>query len=285
VGSAVEKVRRGRKALITKGLPAIDYVVAEKLADDDGLEYRAMVDLGNAYPDSFAARIIPRLFDPNVQVQRNVISLLGDLKRSDARDPFLSMLARPEQRRHWTRIIQALGNLGDPAAAPAIRPFLADSLERRRIVACVALGALKDTTSVAGIAVLLDDPMLTVRSAALAAAVSFGAAAVDPLIARFAVQRAHRAILTQTLGRTAATLRGKADAPSRTAFAAARTALLAELDRSAAEEDAPARAAAVAALLNLKDPEVQGRVRERMRTETDPLVKRSYDRARPAVRE
>ncbi len=280
VGSAVEKVRRARKALMTKGIAAVEYAAREKLAGDDGLEYRALVDLGKAYPDSFAARIIPRLLDPNPQVQRNVISLLGEIKWSDARDPLIALLARTDQKRHWTRTIQALGTLGDPAAASSIRPFLADSLERRRIVACVALAALKDTTSVGRIAALLDDPLLTVRSAALAAVVSFGAAAVDPLVARSAVQPTHRAILTQTLGRIAAALRDQTDAPSRKAFVASRTALLAELDRSTGEADAPARAAAVSFLMGLGEPALLDRVARKMSDEKDPLVRRAYERAR-----
>ncbi len=283
VGSAVEKVRRGRKALMAKGIAAVDYVAREKLADDDGLAYRAMVDLGQAYPDTFAARILPRLLDSNVQVQRNVISLLGDLKRKDARDPLLAMLGRDDQRKHWTQVIQALGTIGDPAAAPAIRPYLADSLERRRIVACVALAACKDTTAVPELAARLDDPALTVRSAASAAVASFGASAAGPLIARLADGTEHRAILTQTLGRIAAVLKDKTDAPSRMQWAASREALLAELDRSMKEGNPPARAAAVAAVMSLGDAASLERAARAMRAEEAPLVRRAYERARTST--
>jgi HEAT repeat protein len=285
VGSAVEKVRRARKALIAKGVPAIDYVVQEKLASDDGLAYRAMVDLGQAYPDQVAARVIPRLLDPNVQVQRNVISLLGEMKRRDARDPLLSMLARADQKKHWTRIIQALGTIGDPAAAPSIRPFLGDPVERRRIAACVALGALKDTTSVGAMTALLDDSQLTVRSAASAAIVPFGTVAVDPLVAHLGAAPAHPAVATRTLGTIAAGLRAKDDAGSRKGLAGCRTALLTELDRSIAPADPAARAAAVTALMGLNDPAVRDRVAGKMQGEADPLVRRAYERARPANRE
>ncbi len=92
VGSARDKVARARKALKTKGVPAVDYICREKLNSEDGLEYEAMIDLARAYPDAFTARILERLLDPKEQVQRNVIGLLGDLKRADARLPLTAML-------------------------------------------------------------------------------------------------------------------------------------------------------------------------------------------------
>ena len=69
VGSAREKVRRARTALKARGLEAVDYVVAEKLETRSGLEYRAIEELAKAYPDSFAARIMPRLADDDEQVE------------------------------------------------------------------------------------------------------------------------------------------------------------------------------------------------------------------------
>jgi HEAT repeat protein len=278
VGSARDQVARGRKALKTKGMAAVDYVCREKLNSEDGLEYEAMIDLARAFPDSFTARILPRLLDPKDPVQRNVIGLLGDLKRTDARIPLTKMLSIQKQEKHWNRVIQALGKIGDPAAAPAVRPFLRDKLERRRIVTCVAIAALKDTTSVGTLTELLGDPILTVRAAALQAVRSFGTAAAEPLAQRLAGSPRNRDVAVQTLGRVAIDLKEKSDPASLRARGLARRTLAAELDRTGVR-DALCRASAVTTLLKLGGPETLDLVRARMADEYDPLVLRAFEKA------
>lgn len=278
VGSARDLVARARKALKTKGVAAVDYVCREKLDSEDGLEYEAMIDLARAYPDSFTARILPHLIDPKEQVQRNVIGLLGDLKRTDARVPMTAMLTMPKQEKHWNRVIQALGRIGDPAASPVLRPYLADKQERRRIVTCVALAALKDTISMPALCARLGDPLLTVRAAAHQALRSFGAASVAPLVARLGGTPGNRDVTVQTLGRVAVDLKEATDPAAKRARAAARRTLAAELDRTG-QEDALCRAAAVSALLKLGEPEMLELVRCRMLDEYDPLVLRTYEKS------
>ena len=279
VGSARMKVRTARAALKTKGIPALDYVVGEELASDDGLGYRAILELGQSYPDSLAKRIIPRLFDPKEQVQRNVIGLLGDLKRKEAEPTFYAMLADRRQEKHWTRVIGTLGRLGDPAAAPTLRPYLADKLERRRIATCAALAALRDTASIGGIVSLLDDPMLTVRAAASQALRTFGTAAVAPLAQSISASPRPRAVSIETLGRLALAMKDSTGVVQVQARGTARTALMGALDRSIAQKDPEARASAAAALLKLGEPEIREFVRLRTLDESDPLVKRSCEKA------
>lgn len=279
VGSARMKVRTARAALNTKGIPALDYVVREQLGSDDGLVYRAILELGQVYPDSFAARIVPRLFDPKEMVQRNVIGLIGDLKRKEARGTLIAMLGERKQEKHWTRVIQALGRIGDPAAAPAIRPYLRDRLERRRIVTCAALAALKDTTSIAPIAGLLDDPLLTVRAAASAALRSFGARGVETIARSIDTSARPRSVAVETLGRIAVALKDSTSVAMLQAKGRARATLMSALDRGIARSDPEVRAAAAAALLKLGEPEMKEYVRLRTLDETDPLVKRTCEKA------
>ncbi len=239
VGDARERVQRARKALLTKPHEAMLFGVAKRLDTQDGLVYPVLLDVGQAQPDSFAARIIPRLRDPDQFVQRNVISLLGEMKRKDARIPMESMLVDRAQEKHWARLISALGNIGDPAARPAVRPFLHDAKERRRLASTVALAALKDTLSIPDLVLLLDDPMLTVRSAAYTALGAFGAEAVEPLVARLqdagapARPVAHRSLLVRTLGQITCAIPDTAGAQALAARAVGRKALMAELDRAA----------------------------------------------------
>jgi HEAT repeat protein len=280
VGSARGKVRRARAALKAKGLEAVDYVVAEKLETRGGLEYRAIEELAKAYPDSFAARIMPRLADDDEQVRRNVIGLLGDLKCREACAPLTDMLRKKTHERDWIRIIRALGRIGDPEVSSVLRPFLRDEQERRRIYAVAALASLKDTAAVETLTRLLADPLLTVRAAAFSALRSLGAPAVVPIVDRLENDPPQRSALVRTLGRVAVSLRDSVDVPSVQARAVARRTLMAELDRSIDARDAPTRAATVAALVGLGGPETLDFVRLRMQDESDPLVLRTFEIAR-----
>lgn len=282
VGSAREKVRRARLALSAKGIAALDYVVAEKLATVGGLEYRAIESLAGDYPDSFLVRLLPRLSDPDERVRRNVIGLLGGLRRSEACVPLIEMLHERSCQEHWTRIIQALGRIGETEVAgrdvrAALRPLLRDGQERRRIYTAAALRALADTTAIPALVALLDDPQLTVRAAAHSALRGFGAAAVSAIEARLAQDPAHRATLVRTLGRVAAALRDSSDAVSLTARGLARGTLLGELRRR--PQVAAARAAAVDALVALGGQATLREVELQLADESDPLVRRTYELA------
>ncbi|MBM3286046.1 MAG: hypothetical protein FJY88_01635 [Candidatus Eisenbacteria bacterium] len=298
VGSAREKVRRARKALSTKGREAIEYVLREKMASDDGLEYRAILEVGQTDPELFTRRILARLDDPNGQVQRNVIALLGEMTRKEGRLPLEGLLSRAEQEKNWTRVVQALGRIGEPVSAPAIRPFLGDPSERRRIAACVALASIKDTLSVSAMAALLDDPLLTVRSAASSALQSLGAAAVAPTAETLGgagggrpagesdPAREHQIrVKVETIGKIMVALEGKADERSLRARRLAVETLLAEMDRlpphapATAASAGAARAAAIGALMKAGDEKTKEAVAARMKGETDPLVLRTYEMA------
>ncbi|MEZ4649879.1 MAG: HEAT repeat domain-containing protein [Candidatus Eisenbacteria bacterium] len=190
VGSAREKVRRARMALVARGMPAVEYAVGasgpyedgEPLLTDQGLVYRTLQELANAYPDSFGVRLLPRLADPKEQVKKNAIALLGDMKWKPARERLEALLADPDAKKHYNRTIQALGKIRDPEAAPSIRPFLADSLERRRILSLEALKFLGDDASAPAFVGRLSDPYFTVRSAAMSGLAAFREASVDPLL-------------------------------------------------------------------------------------------------------
>ncbi len=282
VGSAREKVARARKALVTKGIPAVDYVVAEKLSTRESLEYRAIEDLSKAYPDSFAARVLPLLASDIPQTQRNVISLLGNLKRAEARAPMEAMLRDRKQERRWTQLIGALGMIGKPESAPALRPFLRDPLERRRIVTVGALRDLKDSTSVPQFVTLLGDPVFTVRAAAREVLRSFGASSIAPLCAELngaGSLAGQRRIALHTLGVLAAALRDSTGERAVEARGLARRTLMAALDGPWAMGNAPARAAAVEGLAILGGDPTLDFLRLRMQDEADPLVRRAYERA------
>ncbi len=316
VGSAREPVRRARAALIARGMESIEYAFTEHLATRSGLEYRTLEALGKAHPDSAAARILPRLQDPDPQVRRNAVSLLGDLGRVEALESMAAMLADRHEEKLWVPLIRSMGVMGDIRAAPDIHPFLGDPEERRRIYAADALKSLRDTTAIHRLVDLLDDPMMTVRSAASAALVSFGSEPVRAIASRLhqtdegprprtgrrtegagkAGPVGNRMVWIRTLGRIAVSLADSIGTADIEARAIARRALVQELQRYpgaagdpratvATLSDGASRAAAVEALLALEDEETARIVRLHMEDEPDPLVRRTYELATGADRQ
>ena len=279
VGSAREKVRRARAALIAKGAEALDYIFAEKLATQEGLEFRAISALARAHPDSFAARALAQLPQAEEAELRNVIALLGEIQWEPAVEPLGALLEQEAYESHWTRTVHALGRIGSLDGAPAVRPFVSADEERRRIYALAALASMRDSVSIPEIAGALSDPLLTVRAAALRALRPFGAAAAGPLCAQLARKSGHRLAQVRALGELAVALRDSSDAASLAARRCARRALMAELERPL-EASAPAtRAAAAEALLALGDQETRDEVRRMLVDESDPLVWRTYELA------
>jgi HEAT repeat protein len=129
------------------------------------------------------------------------------------------------------------------------------------------------------IAALLDDPMLTVRAAASLALRSFSAPAVAPIAKMILASPRPRSVAVETLGRIAFAVKDSTSASTVRARGVARSTLMSALDLGIAQNDPELRAAAASALLKLGEPEVKEFVRLRTLDETDPLVKRSCERA------
>ncbi|MDP8228829.1 MAG: HEAT repeat domain-containing protein [Candidatus Electryoneaceae bacterium] len=203
VGSARESVRRGRKALLTKGVDAIIWVIDNKLDTRSGLEYRAIEPLIKEYPDTAMALLIDHLDSVDEeQPLKNIISWLamiewesGEPGNSDgldhpdepghpAVDPLLKILrARTELAGKVRRsVISALGAIGDQRAAEPISWYVTDDMERNRLASLNALRELKDVATISVVVGALDDVMFTVRSAAIGAVVAFGTDAVPVLV-------------------------------------------------------------------------------------------------------
>lgn len=185
VGSARESVRRARKALETKGVDAVYWVVENKLDTRSGLVRRAMNELIKAYPDSSGSILIEKLAIVNEEQDlKNVISLLSEIKWDPAVDPLLDLLKEKSKLAEKVRnsVIYALGKIGNDRAADPISKFVTDKKERTRLSALSAIKELKDTETIDEAIIGLDDPMFTVRSAAIGAVVVFGVDAVPQLL-------------------------------------------------------------------------------------------------------
>ena len=175
------KVRTAREALKLKGMEAIEYVFENEMDTDSGLKLRAIKELFDEYPDFTASRLIPMLKNSDPEIRGNSIYFLGILKRTEAIPQLIEMLENEEYKRHWTGIIWAIGQIGDSTAVDPIIPFMKSENERRRIYTTVALGKLKNPSTIDYLIEALDDSMLTVRSAAVTSLANMQDHAFNPI--------------------------------------------------------------------------------------------------------
>ncbi|MBU1919582.1 hypothetical protein KKG66_01960 [bacterium] len=162
-----EKVRRGRLALIAKGMDAVRWVAENKLNTTSGLERRAIIELYKEYPDSAKPFLIDALEQGNYDTRRNVLALFGELKSSGVTDLLQDKLHKTGFERLRPAILSTLGDIGDTLAAPMIVHYTTSDIERERLAAVNALGDLHYSPAYPAILDGLKDKLFTVRSAAI----------------------------------------------------------------------------------------------------------------------
>lgn len=279
VGSARESVARARKALLTKGAEAVHYIIDNKLNTRSSLESRLLDQIVNAMPDTAGTLLLAQLPEAaksdDERILINVVGLLGKIKWEPAVDPLLDMVDRKSVEKARNSIISALGRIGEKRAAVPISRYVDDKQERRRIITINALKSLEDTTTIEAIIKSLDDPMFTVRSAALMTAASFGPPAMPYLKDYLASDKAKYPELgLYAIGRIAQNLSDSTDAASRLLrYEAIR------LFEKYLDHDKPQmRAEAVVAIYRNGGEVTRQIVDARMESEYSPVVLAAYRR-------
>ncbi|MCK4655249.1 MAG: HEAT repeat domain-containing protein, partial [Candidatus Cloacimonetes bacterium] len=169
VGSNRKKVARAKKAFLAKGMQAVDYICQHKLGTTSSLELRLIDELAKTYPDSISPILLTKIYHENRFIQKNSIRLLGTTKYKKAVEPLLEMLKKKKNHKLRISIISALGNIGDKKATIPISKFIDDKQELCRINVVSSIKKIKDERAIPTLIHALNDPMFTVRSAAMTA--------------------------------------------------------------------------------------------------------------------
>ncbi|MFP4458313.1 MAG: HEAT repeat domain-containing protein [Candidatus Zixiibacteriota bacterium] len=187
VGNARKTVKAAREELIERGEEALDYIFFEKYAYTGGLEDRATKATIKALLDEAEWRIYDCLGDNPRGYLATSARYIGNFKLEDGYDSLLAMLEDTTEDRRKIRntVIRAIGDFGNPDAAPKLHQFLEDTLEYTRITAAVALGKLKNPKSIEHLIEHLDDSLFTVRQAITLALPKFGKDALKRLDKRY----------------------------------------------------------------------------------------------------
>lgn len=279
VGSARESVARARKALLTKGEDVVRYIIAEKLDTRSSLVSRLLNRVVKAMPDTAGPLLIAKLPEAvnaeNERILINTVSLLSAIKWKPAVDPLLDIVHRKSVEKARNTIIATLGELGDPEASDAVCRYVKDNSERRRITAINALRSLNDTSSIGTIMKGLDDPMFTVRSAAIMVISSFGINAESYLRNYIRGKRSKYPHLgLYSMGRIARNLADSTDNVSKEFRYNASVLFMEHLDNP----DPHMRAEAVVALYRTGGDATRQIIKAKMENDLNPVVRAAFDR-------
>lgn len=175
VGEATTSVAEAIDELIAIGMPALEWMVEERLATASRLEQRAFVQVVQALGEPARNLIAIRISNPDDDVARVALSICIDANVKEAGPVLSGALARPALKR---LAVRAAGVLEAKDAVGALLPLCANAdrlLALNAIVACAQIG---DETAYETAAALLRSPDLPIRKAALALMAKFPARAL-----------------------------------------------------------------------------------------------------------
>ncbi len=167
VREAISEADSARKELVKLGDVSLEYIFTKKIKTTSTLEYRAIRYVVKHLREKSRPYIYKGLHSDNDTVRINCIRLLGDLKDTMSLDTLIALLKSEKKKKVKRAIIAALGDIGVKRAATEIIPYLKDKDMRMRLVACVALGKLKNPESVGPLFDAMEDKSYLVRSTAL----------------------------------------------------------------------------------------------------------------------
>lgn len=168
VGENRDRVVAHRDELASRGMEALEYIVAEQMNTTDGLALRAMQEVVSRNAEISVPMFTALLDSLTGRRLRNAVYLLGEAGGEEARLP-LEALLESDTLAVRLSVMQALGVIGNPSSLPRVLPFAADSSERMRRQVAVTLAGIGDTLAAGTLEELSRDWFLDVRTAALKA--------------------------------------------------------------------------------------------------------------------
>jgi hypothetical protein len=161
------KVRRARLALKAIGKPAVDWVGANKMTTNSGLERRAIVDLFKEFPTDALPYLRAMFEGANPDGRRTAATTVAEMKATDAASWLEPKLDDPSYESLRPTILRTFGDINAVNTIPTLKRYSSSASERERLAATVSLGKLKNPDGYPELFKALDDSLFTVRSAAV----------------------------------------------------------------------------------------------------------------------
>lgn len=149
----------------TLSKPATDKkgALAELASDDVEARRRAAYELGEFNDSRATAQLLAALDDQDIYVRTYAMQSLAKLKAKDAVGPCCALLQADQPRLVHVNAIRALGEIGDPAAVPALIEATRHANAFVRHDAAWALGELGDPHAMEALEALLSDKTIPVE--------------------------------------------------------------------------------------------------------------------------
>lgn len=164
VGTAELEVKENTRKLIAIGAPALEWMVANKLAGADRLQLRAFTAVVRALGTEGNTQVAMRIRSGNVDEARNALRICSDIAAREA-GPFLSAaFANPALMLQAAR---AAGVCGAKEAVPDLMRLCASQDRMVATAAAVSMAQIGDPQSLGTAQALLSSQELPIRKAAI----------------------------------------------------------------------------------------------------------------------
>ncbi len=176
VGTAQAEVKSSLRQLIGMGMPALEWMVQNRLASADRLAIRTFVAVVNGIGGSAGRLVAERIASPNPVEALAALRTVNDAKVAGAGPFVVAALKNPSLRRNAA---VAAGTLGLREAVADLLPLSANPDRILALDAVVALVQIGDEAALSTAQGLLNSPELPIREAALDLLAKFPAQALE----------------------------------------------------------------------------------------------------------
>ena len=266
VGENKQKVKDAREKLASYGKYALDFIFEEKIKTLKTTELRAILTVIKKNKKEASSYLIRALKNENDTIRRASLWLCAKSKDTLAIPAILEILKSDTNPRMKARALYAIGEIGDTSTAKEVEPYLKSDKEVVRVRAAAALANMATPGLNNLYFKMLSSDEFQVRYEAVRGLSRTGKEGIDWLLAKvnevidIRIQRLLIKALSQALS---------TDTVDEITAAKARKTLFLFLD----SDDPVLRAYTVEALSKVGGKSVYNRLREKIETETHPLVR------------
>jgi len=266
VGENKEKVKEAREKLATYGKDALDYIFEEKIKTLKTTELRAILVVIKKNKKESTTYLVNALKSENDTIKRAALWLCAKSKDTTSLPAIVEILKSDTTPRMKARALYAIGEIGDTTAVKEVKRALESENEMVRVRAAAALANMATQSLYDTYFKMLSSNEFQVKYQGVRGLAKTNKEGIDWILSKIekVIDVKTQRLLIKALSEALAN-----DSVDEITAAKVRNTLFIFLD----EEDPVVRAYTVNALSKVGGESVINRLREKIETETHPLVR------------